>query len=113
MLKEHREEEADDALIKKYIATGNSEYFEPLVQRYERYAYVYAYSLLKNEFDAQDVVAESFLKAFSKIRQYRQGSSFKNWFLKIVHNTSFDLLRKNKTMIYLDDQENSERLFTD
>ena len=93
MLKEHREEDADDALIKKYIKTGNSNYFEPLVERYERYAYVYAYSLLKNEFDAQDVVAESFLKAFTKIRQYRLDSSFKNWFLKIVHNNSLDLLR--------------------
>ena len=113
MLKEHKEEEADDALIKKYLATGNSGYFEPIVERYERYAYVYAYSLLKNEFDAQDVVAESFLKAFTKIRQYRLDSSFKNWFLKIVHNTSFDLLRKNKTMVYLDDQENSESLYSD
>ena len=113
MLKEHREEDADDALIKKYIKTGNSNYFEPLVERYERYAYVYAYSLLKNEFDAQDVVAESFLKAFTKIRQYRLDSSFKNWFLKIVHNNSLDLLRKNKTLVYLDDQENGESLFAD
>ena len=109
MLKEHREEDADDALIKKYIKTGNSNYFEPLVERYERYAY----SLLKNEFDAQDVVAESFLKAFTKIRQYRLDSSFKNWFLKIVHNNSLDLLRKNKTLVYLDDQENGESLFAD
>ncbi|MBC3900333.1 sigma-70 family RNA polymerase sigma factor [Acetobacterium malicum] len=113
MLKEHKEEDADDALIKKYITTGNSGYFEPIVERYERYAYIYAYSLLKNEFDAQDVVAESFLKAFAKIRQYRLDSSFKNWFLKIVHNNSLDLLRKNKTMVYLDDQENGERFFTD
>ena len=112
-MKEHREEDADDALIKKYIKTGNSNYFEPLVERYERYAYVYTYSLLKNEFDAQDVVAESFLKAFTKIRQYRLDSSFKNWFLKIVHNNSLDLLRKNKTLVYLDDQENGESLFAD
>lgn len=112
-MKGHKEGEDDDALIKKYIATGKSEYFEPIVERYERYAYVYAYSLLKNEFDAQDVVAESFLKAFTKIKQYRLDSSFKNWFLKIVHNASFDLLRKNKTMVYLDDMENRESLYQD
>ncbi|AWW26222.1 RNA polymerase sigma factor [Acetobacterium sp. KB-1] len=112
-MKGRKEGEADDALIKKYLVTGNSGYFEPIVERYERYAYVYAYSLLKNEFDAQDVVAESFLKAFTKIRQYRLESSFKNWFLKIVHNEAFTLLRKNKTMVYLDDQENGESLFTD
>ena len=112
-MKDQRKEDADDALIKQYLATGKSGYFEPLVERYERYAYVYAYSLLKNEFDAQDVVAESFLKAFTRIKQYRQGSSFKNWFLKIVHHNSLDLLRKNKTLVYLDDQENGESIFAD
>ena len=113
MLIKHKEGEDDDELIKKIISTGNSEYFEPIVERYEKYAYIYAFSLLNNEFDAQDVVAESFLKGFSKIRQYRLGSNFKNWFLKIVHNTCFDLLRKNKKMIYLDDLENSESLYKD
>ena len=112
-MNELKEEEADDTWIRKYLATGNSRYFEPIVERYERYAYVYAYSLLKNEFDAQDVVAESFLKAFTKIKQYRLDSSFKNWFLKIVHNNSLDLLRKNKTMVYLDDLENGESVSAD
>jgi len=83
------------------------------VKRYEKYAYIYAFSLLNNEFDAQDVVAESFLKGFTKIKQYQLDSSFKNWFLKIVHNTCFDLLRKNKKMIYLDDLENGESLYMD
>ncbi|KNZ40402.1 hypothetical protein AKG39_17720 [Acetobacterium bakii] len=113
MLIKQNEGEDDDALIKKYIATGKSDYFEPLVERYEKYAYIYAFSLLNNEFDAQDVVAESFLKAFTKIKQYRLDSSFKNWFLKIVHNTCFDLLRKNKKMVYLDDLENGESLYKD
>lgn len=109
----HKDEDNDDALIKKLIATDDSEYFEPIVERYEKYAYIYAYSLLNNKFDAQDAVADSFLKAFTKIRQYRLDSSFKNWFLKIVHNTCFDLLRKNKKMIYLDDLENSESIYRD
>ena len=106
VLKNYEGKVDDDTLIRKYLSSGNSVYFEPIVKRYEHYAYVYAYSLLKNEFDAQDVVAESFLKVFSKIKQYRLDTSFKNWFLRIVHNNSFDLLRKNKNMIYLDDEEN-------
>jgi RNA polymerase sigma-70 factor (ECF subfamily) len=112
-LKEYKEGDADDTLIKKYLRTGDSRYFEPIVERYERYAYVYAYTLLKNEYDAQDVVAESFLKAFTKIKQYRLDSSFKNWFLKIVHNACLDLLRKNKAMIYLDDEETDSRIYND
>jgi RNA polymerase sigma-70 factor (ECF subfamily) len=112
-LKKHIEGESDDTLIEKYLASGHSDYFEPLVEKYEKYAYIYAYSLLNNQFDAQDVVAESFLKAFTRIGQYRLGSNFKNWFLKIVHNGCFDLLRKNKTMISLDDLETSESLYND
>ena len=78
-MKEHREEDADDALIKKYIKTGNSNYFEPLVERYERYAYVYAYSLLKNEFDAQDVVADA-----RKVRHAAAADQDHRVFLKVV-----------------------------
>jgi RNA polymerase sigma-70 factor (ECF subfamily) len=104
---------SDDTLIENFLKTGNAAKFEPLVRRYEKFASVYAYSLLGNEFDAQDAVADSFLKAFTKIRQYRMGSSFKNWFLKIVHNTCYDLLRKRKKQIYLDDEEVGEAIKND
>ncbi|WKY48813.1 RNA polymerase sigma factor [Eubacteriaceae bacterium ES3] len=107
------QEISDDALIQEFLKSGNSAKFEPLVRRYEKFATVYAYSLLENEFDAQDAVAESFLKAFTKIHQYRFGSSFKNWFLKIVHNTCYDLMRKQKNYIYLDDEELGEAIKSD
>ncbi|WKY45789.1 RNA polymerase sigma factor [Eubacteriaceae bacterium ES2] len=104
---------SDDTLIEDFLKTGNTARFEPLVRRYEKFASVYAYSLLGNEFDAQDVVADSFLKAFTKIKQYRMGTSFKNWFLKIVHNTSYDFLRKKKNQVYLDDEEVGESVKND
>lgn len=44
MLIKHKEGEDDDALIKKVISTGNSDYFEPIVERYEKYAYIYAFT---------------------------------------------------------------------
>ncbi len=100
-------------MIKKYLKNGDSIYFETIVERYEKYAYIYAFSILNNEFDSQDVVAESFLKVFTKLKQYQMGSNFKNWFLKIVHNTCFDLLRKNEKFVYFDDFEKSVNLFYD
>jgi RNA polymerase sigma-70 factor (ECF subfamily) len=48
---------------------------------------------LKNEVDAEDIVQESFIKAFQKIGQYRGEVTFGAWLKKIVVNKSIDFLK--------------------
>lgn len=52
--------------------------------------------LVGNEVDAEDVMQESFLKAFTKIDSYRGEVSFGAWLKKIVINRSLDYLKKRK-----------------
>jgi RNA polymerase sigma factor (sigma-70 family) len=53
--------------------------------------------LLRNEQDAQDVVQESYLRAFRAFSRFH-GSNGRAWLLTIVRNTSFTLLKKNRAV---------------
>lgn len=55
-----------------------------------------AMRFLGNKDDAEDVVQESFIKAFQKINQYKGEVTFGAWLKKIVINKSIDFVRANK-----------------
>lgn len=55
-----------------------------------------AMRFLKNEDDAEDVLQESFIKAFQKIDQFRGGVTFGAWLKKIVVNKSLDYIKSKK-----------------
>ena len=55
--------------------------------------------------DAADVVQESFLKAYRKLEDLKDPSSFKSWLRHIVRSTALDRLRRNKTTVALDAKE--------
>lgn len=58
-------------------------------------AYNLARFLMRNEQDAEDVVQEAALRAFRFFENFR-GENSRAWFLKIVRNTSFTVLKKNR-----------------
>jgi RNA polymerase sigma factor (sigma-70 family) len=53
--------------------------------------------------EAIEVVHDSFMKVFLKSDQYKEDSSFKAWFKKIVINSSIDYLRKEKKHTFQQD----------
>ncbi len=63
-----------------------------------------AMRFLKNEDDAEDVLQESFIKAFEKIHQFKGEVTFGAWLKKIVVNRSIDFLKVQKEkLIALDE----------
>ena len=77
-------------------------YFELTVWPHMRAAYNLARWLVRNDHDAEDIVQESFLKAYKAQESFR-GSEAKTWMLSIVRNSAMDFLRRNKssTMVTL------------
>ncbi len=75
----------EDALIKR-VKAGESDLFEQLLEPYARKMYVLAYSVLHNEYDAEDIVQESALKAFLYLDRLRSSAAFKCWLLQITIN---------------------------
>ncbi len=58
----------------------------------------------RDEDTASDVVQESFIKAFSKIKQFEGGDNFGGWLKRIVINHSLDQLRKNKNVSFTNEE---------
>lgn len=76
--------------------SGDSEAFSELVNRYERNIYRLARHITQNEEDAEDVLQETFLKAFANLAQFQGASKFYTWLVRIAVNESLMKLRKRK-----------------
>jgi RNA polymerase sigma-70 factor, ECF subfamily len=66
--------------------------------------YRLAFSYVKNQEDALDIVQESIKKALISIEAIQKSGSIKSWFYKIVVRTSIDFLRKQKKITLVEDQ---------
>lgn len=76
------------------------------------------YRILRDSFEAEDTMQESFLKAFSRLDQYVDSIPFEAWLVRIAINTSIDKLRKkeldiitlNENIVYDDITETDDDL---
>ncbi|WP_372937611.1 RNA polymerase sigma factor [Seonamhaeicola sp.] len=72
------------------------------LQLYNQYCdgmYIVAKRFLKDANDAEDVVQEAFIKAFSKLHQYKAEVTFGAWLKRIVVNKSIDFLKSKKQQL--------------
>ncbi|MCU9613034.1 sigma-70 family RNA polymerase sigma factor [Caldibacillus lycopersici] len=66
--------------------------------------YRLAYSYVKNQEDALDIVQESIRKALTSLINIKDINAMKSWFYKIVIRTAIDFLRKQKKLTLADDE---------
>lgn len=85
----------DNGLVKK-AKSGDFRAFEELVSRNEGRIYSIAYRMLGNKDDAKDILQETFMKAFKKLPDFKEESSFSTWITRIALNEVFMKLRKEK-----------------
>jgi RNA polymerase sigma-70 factor (ECF subfamily) len=88
-------EESDWDLV---VAAKNGEdlAFEILVKRYKARVLSVAFRITRNREDAQDVVQESFQKAFVHLQKFQGKSTFSTWLHRIAINEALMCLRKNR-----------------
>jgi RNA polymerase sigma-70 factor (ECF subfamily) len=77
--------------------SGDNDAFRLLVEQHGRAIFRLAYRMTGNEEDAEDVVQETFLRAYRQIDRYEARSSFSTWLYRIASNCSLDLIRQRKT----------------
>lgn len=75
---------------------GDSDAFRLLVEQHSRSIFRLAFRMTGNEQDAEDVVQETFLRAFKQLDRYEARSSFSTWLFRIASNYSLDLIRMRK-----------------
>lgn len=89
----------DEELVFHYTEGNNSAFVE-LVNRYLKPSYNFSYRLCGNEKDAEEIVQESFVKIWKNINKFRQGEKFKTWLYTIIRNTTIDWMRKKKSILF-------------
>jgi RNA polymerase sigma-70 factor, ECF subfamily len=72
---------------------GDNEAFRALVEQHSRSAFRLAFRMMGNEQDAEDVVQESFLRAYRQLGRFESRANFGTWLYRIVANCSVDLMR--------------------
>lgn len=100
----------DSVYIKK-VLDGNTDDFRYFIRKYSDLAFSVAISVVKNEFDAEEVVQEAFLKAFRNLKSFKGKSEFKTWLYRIVINEAFRKAEKSKndkTVLYERDLPEAE-----
>lgn len=85
----------DTKLIHR-VRDGDIDAFRTLVDRYKDRSLSLAVSILKDETLAEDILQEVFLKVYKKIGTFRFQAKFSTWFYRIVVNTCYNELRKQK-----------------
>jgi len=90
-------EQTDELALVERSRVGDAGAFNELVQRYERKIYRLAKHITQNDEDAEDVLQESFMKAYTHLDSFQGDSKFYTWLVRIAVNEALMKLRKRKT----------------
>ena len=85
----------DDELVEA-VLRGQAHCFEPLVEKhFSRVARIARHFFRSTEL-TEDIIQDTFAKAYFSLHTYRQGASFEHWLARIAVNNCYDELRRKK-----------------
>ena len=87
-----RMRERDEAAVAR-ARSGDADAFRVLVERHSRAVYGAAFRMTGDCQDAEDVVQDTFLKAYRQLDRFESRASFATWVHRIAINCAVDLLR--------------------
>ncbi len=90
--------------VKKAIK-GNKDSFTIIIQSRKEKLYRIAYSYVRNQEDALDIVQETVYKAFISINTLKNPEYFDTWIVRILINNSINYMKQNKKVLYLEDEK--------
>ncbi len=96
--------------VAHFLKEKSPEAFEGVVDENIDMLRRFAYRILLNENDADDVVQETFLAAFDKAGEFRGGSKFSTWLCSIAYNKSMSLIREKARLRHSGDGEDAEQV---
>lgn len=77
-------------------AQGDQAAFRLIVEHHSRAMFRLAFRLTQNEAQAEEVVQDTFMKVYRKLKDFKQDSSLRTWIHRITVNTAMDHLRRKR-----------------
>ena len=87
----------DESILVAQAREGNTRAFGELVRRYEGKIFRLAQHVTQNREDAEDVLQETFMKAYEHLDQFKGDSKFYTWIVRIAVNQALMKLRRRRT----------------
>src|SRR6516225_9563774 len=87
----------DESALVTQAREGDTTAFGELVRRYEGKIFRLAQHVTQNREDAEDVLQETFMKAYEHLEQFKGDSKFYTWIVRIAVNQALMKLRRRKT----------------
>ena len=91
--KSPKNDKAVDLALVKQVQDGNKSAFNILVRTHQRAVYSMVFSMVKDHDTTDDIVQDSFVKAYNNIQGFEARSSFKSWLYSIAINTAKNTLK--------------------
>jgi RNA polymerase sigma-70 factor (ECF subfamily) len=86
------EEISDEAVIAR-VRAGETDLFEVIMRRYNQRLYRVTRSIVRNDAEAEDVVQDAYVRAYTHLAQYAGEAKFSTWLTRIAVNESLRRLR--------------------
>jgi RNA polymerase sigma-70 factor (ECF subfamily) len=97
-----------DAVHVAQALAGDRDAFRVLVERHSRTLFRLAYRMTGNEQDAEEVVQDTFLRAYRRLDRFESRANFGTWLYRIAVNCSLDLRRKRRPELEHREPEDAE-----
>ncbi len=92
--KSDSKQEDFDAIRK--VLEGDNTAYEFLQKKYKNLIYSLVKKMIKNDSDVEDLVQETFIKAYKALDKFKFNYSFSAWIYRIASNNTIDFLRKRR-----------------
>ena len=101
---------SDDDIVRQ-VLDGNTAMFELLMRRYNERIYRAARAIVRDEHEAEDVMQQAYVNAFTHLRQFNGSARFSTWLTKIAINESLARVRRRGRHEEFDDQRSNVEPF--
>jgi RNA polymerase sigma-70 factor (ECF subfamily) len=99
--------QVDDAEVIRQVLQGNTAMFELLMRRYNERVYRVARAIVRDEQEAEDVMQQAYVNAFTHLRQFNGSSRFSTWLTRIAINESLARVRRQGRYEVFDEERSS------
>ena len=96
--------EEEDGEVIRQVLHGNTAMFELLMRRYNERVYRAARAIVRDEQEAEDVMQQTYVNAFTHLRQFNGSSQFSTWLTRIAINEALARVRRQNRYEVFDDE---------
>jgi RNA polymerase sigma-70 factor (ECF subfamily) len=98
---------SDEEVVRR-VRAGEHELFEILMRRYNQRLYRVARSIVKNEAEAEDVMQQAYVSAYTHLEQFAERARFSTWLTRIAVYEALGRLRRRRRVREVEVAENEE-----